>query len=98
MPSLLKSKKFGTLILGVIALLAETLLELPADLVESTMALFIAAISGFAVQDYGKARDALSDVEWGRLEDQVKKIMQPPGGISEEVILEATGAHGKAEE
>ncbi len=98
MPSLLKSKKFGTLFLGILALVAETLLDMPADLVQSTMALFITALSGFAVQDYGKARDALSDVELGRLQGNINSLLNTSKDTNGEVILEATGAHAKAGE
>lgn len=62
--ALLLSKKFQTLLIGCIALFLEQYLDMPQDLTVATLTLFLTAIVGFAVQDWAKARDSLSQVQW----------------------------------
>lgn len=106
----LGSKKSKTLLLGVATVIAEHLLGLPEGVAEKTMALFGAAIGGFAVQDWARARDSLSKVQWqalapfflkklyGVVDDATyAKIAQTLGQVTEKELEDEVGNLGDIE-
>ncbi len=67
----LGSKKTKTAILAAVVPFITHYLGVPQEIAYTSMAGLISAIGGFAVQDYAKARDGMSQVQVGVLVDAV---------------------------
>lgn len=74
---LLRSKKFKTAVLAAVIPIVAHFLEIPQEVAQEAVYGLIAAIFGFAAQDYAKARDALSgaqlDVVGSAIIDKLEK-------------------------
>ncbi len=57
MKDLFASKKFLTAVLGMIVTVGGWALGIPEEVIEKAVYPFLAAIFGFAAQDYAKERD-----------------------------------------
>ena len=78
---LLSSKKFKTAVVAAVIPLVAHFLEIPQEVAQEAVYGLVAAILGFAAQDYAKARDALSgaqlDVVAKAVLDKVEKANAP---------------------
>lgn len=78
---LLSSKKFKTAVVAAVIPLVAHFLEIPQEVAQEAVYGLVAAILGFAAQDYAKARDALSgaqlDVVAKAVLDKIEKANAP---------------------
>jgi hypothetical protein len=74
---LLRSKKFKTAMVASVVPFVAYYLEIPPEVAQEAVYGLVAAILGFAAQDYAKARDALSgaqlDVVGSAIIDKIEK-------------------------
>ena len=75
--SWLSSKKFKTAILGAIVPFVAYFLEVPQEVAYTAVASLMAAVFGFAHQDYAKAKAAAAQFPLDEIADAVAKRLSP---------------------
>lgn len=90
----LSSKKFKTAVVAAIVPFVCHYLDLPMEVAQTAVAGLVTAILGFAHQDYGKARDALSNSQLDVMGSAVlKKVAEAlDGKVDHKVVAAINGA------